>query len=204
MQLSERDRTRLDGVHADLVRVFERAARMTTVPFLVLEGLRTRQRQRELVARGASQTMNSRHLTGHAVDVVPLIDGDVSWDWSDYYVLAPIIKEAAKLEGVPLEWGGDWKSFKDGPHWQLPRNRYPSATGGPITDGVVERPKQDTAMKVAGGAGGATAIGVVTEAVSGAERSAHFFTTDNPVLWVLGTLLLVGCAYIAWQKWGAQ
>lgn len=204
MQLSERDKTRLEGVHADLVRVIERAAGITPVPFVVLEGLRTRQRQRELVARGASRTMNSRHITGHAVDIAPLVDSDVSWDWSDYYVLAPIIKEAAALEGVALEWGGDWKSFKDGPHWQLPRSVYPAVAAGPVTDGVVETPKQDAAIKVAGGAGGATAIGVVTEAVSGAERSAVFFSTDNPVLWVLGTLLFVGVAYIAWQKWEAR
>lgn len=204
MRLSERDNTRLEGVHADIVRVIERAAAMTTVPFVVLEGLRTRQRQRELVARGASRTMNSRHITGHAVDIAPLVDGEVSWDWSDYYVLAPVIKEAARLEGVPLEWGGDWKSFKDGPHWQLPRRMYPASTPGPVTDGEVETPKQDTAIKVAGGAGGATAIGVVTEAVSGAERSAQFFSTDNPVLWVLGTLLLLGIGYIAWQKWEAR
>jgi peptidoglycan L-alanyl-D-glutamate endopeptidase CwlK len=69
--------------------------------------------------------MNSRHLTGHAIDVAPLINGKVRWDWPLYHRLALTIKGAAVLEKVPIEWGGDWKSFKDGPHWQLPFRSYP-------------------------------------------------------------------------------
>jgi peptidoglycan L-alanyl-D-glutamate endopeptidase CwlK len=98
---------------------------MSDLPFMVLEGLRTPARQKQLVAKGASKTMRSRHLTGHAVDIAPLLGGKVSWDWPLYHRLAPIVKRAAAAENVPVEWGGDWRTFKDGPHWQLPWAKYP-------------------------------------------------------------------------------
>lgn len=129
--LSERSLTRLDGAHPDLVRVFKRAAAISNIDFTVLEVLRTLERQKHLVATGASKTMKSRHLPGkngksHAVDIAPLDEGGkVSWSWPLYNKLAPIIKQAAKDEGVPIEWGGDWRTFKDGPHWQLPWGAYP-------------------------------------------------------------------------------
>ena len=123
--LSTRDLQRLQGVHPDLVRVIKTAAERSPLVFTVLEGLRSEKRQRELVKQGASQTMNSRHLTGHAVDIAPLLGGKVSWDWPLYHRIAPIVKQAALEEGVPIEWGGDWRKFKDGPHWQLPFGRYP-------------------------------------------------------------------------------
>lgn len=123
--LTARDLTRLQGVHPDLVRVVKRAAAMSPSPFTVLEGMRTLARQTELVAKGASKTMNSRHLTGHAVDIAPLLGGKVAWDWPLYHKLAPIVKAAAAAEGVKIEWGGDWRTFKDGPHWQLPFSGYP-------------------------------------------------------------------------------
>ena len=126
MTLTERDLSRLAGVNPDLVRVIQRAAAITTMPFTVLEGLRTLDRQEKLIEQGASKTLDSRHLTGHAVDIAPLDDaGKVSWHWPLYHRLAVIIKRAAQDEGVPVEWGGDWKRFKDGPHWQLPKNLYP-------------------------------------------------------------------------------
>lgn len=121
---------RLAGVHPDLVRVIQRAAR-DGAHFAVLEGVRTVERQRQLVKRGASKTMNSRHIPApngfsHAVDIAPLeADGDVSWAWPDYYPLAKAVKAAAAVEGVAIEWGGDWRTFKDGPHWQLPWKQYP-------------------------------------------------------------------------------
>lgn len=118
---------RLAGVHPDLVRVVKRAIALTPVDFRVTEGRRSAERQRELVKAGASQTMNSRHLTGHAVDVVALLDGKVRWDWPLYYRIAKAFKAAAKAEGVPLEWGGDWK-MRDGPHFQLPWKQYPKGT----------------------------------------------------------------------------
>lgn len=116
----------LHGVHSDLRRVFDRALQETPVDIRVIEGLRTLKRQKQLVASGASQTLRSRHLTGHAVDVVPLVGGRVRWDWPLYHRIAPAIKLAAQAEGVPIEWGGDWRTFKDGPHWQLPWSVYPA------------------------------------------------------------------------------
>ena len=124
-RLGSVSKSRLRGVHPDLVKVVERAIELTPVDFTVLEGLRTIARQRQLVAASASKTMNSRHLTGHAVDIAPLLNGKVSWDWPLYHLIAPAVKQAAKDLGVPIEWGGDWRSFKDGPHWQLPFRSYP-------------------------------------------------------------------------------
>ena len=91
----------------------------------MLEGLRTVERQKQLVAQGASRTMNSRHITGHAVDLAPMIGGEVSWAWPQYHRLAKIVKSAAADEKVPLVWGGSWRTFKDGPHWELPWKFYP-------------------------------------------------------------------------------
>lgn len=113
--------SRLKGVHPDLVKVVKRAIELTPIDFTVLEGLRSKERQAQLVAKGASKTMNSYHITGHAVDIAPLVDGKVTWDWKYYNQLAPVIKQAAKELGVKIEWGGDWTSFKDGPHFQIPR-----------------------------------------------------------------------------------
>ena len=123
--LGHRSLARLEGVHLDLVRVVKKAAAMSPLDFTVLEGLRTLERQKQLSQLGATKTLNSRHLTGHAVDLAPMIGGAVSWDWPLYHRLAKIIKEAAVAENVPIEWGGDWRTFKDGPHWQLPWKIYP-------------------------------------------------------------------------------
>lgn len=123
--ISDRSRQRLVGVHPDLTRVVLRAA--NNADFAVIEGLRTLERQKYLVAKGASKTMRSRHLTGHAVDLAPVVDGNIRWDWKFFNPLAEIVKAAAKDESVFLEWGGDWLTFKDGPHWQLPWAAYPGA-----------------------------------------------------------------------------
>ena len=112
---------RLKGVHPDLVKVVHEAIKRSPIDFTVLEGLRTKERQKQLVAKGASKTMNSYHLTGHAVDIAPLVNGQVTWDWKYYHQLSPIIKQVAKELGVNITWGGDWKTFKDGPHWQIPK-----------------------------------------------------------------------------------
>ena len=124
-QLDARSLQRLQGVHPDLAKVIHRAAALSPIEFRVIEGLRTEKRQRELVASGASKTMNSRHLTGHAVDLAPYVGGTIRWDWPLYHKLAPAVKQAAAEAGVPIEWGGDWKSFRDGPHFQLPFAGYP-------------------------------------------------------------------------------
>jgi len=128
--LSQKSLLKLEGAHPDLRKVIIRAANMSDLDFTVLEVLRTQARQKELVAKGASKTMNSRHLPGadgksRAVDIAPLDGGQVSWAWPLYHKLAPIIKQAALELDVPIEWGGDWRSFKDGPHWQLPWKSYP-------------------------------------------------------------------------------
>lgn len=118
--ISDRCRKRMAGVQPDLVRVIERAAKDPDASFIVTEGLRTVERQKELVAAGRSKTMNSRHITGHAVDLAVIKDGKAVWDANSYRALAVIVKRAAKEEGVRIEWGGDWKGFFDGPHFQLP------------------------------------------------------------------------------------
>ncbi|MGA0889297.1 MAG: M15 family metallopeptidase [bacterium] len=122
--LSQRSRDRMKGVHPDLTKVVELAITKSEVDFVVTEGLRSVERQRQLVAAGASKTMNSRHLTGHAVDLAALVGGSVRWDWPLYSKIAAAMKAAAAELNVPIEWGGDWKSFKDGPHFQLPFNKY--------------------------------------------------------------------------------
>ena len=123
--LGQRSLSRLEGVHPDLVRVVKKAAVLSSLDFTVLEGLRTQARQKQLMDLGATRTMNSRHLTGHAVDLAPMVGGTVRWDWPLYHQLAVIVKEAAKAENVPIQWGGDWRTFKDGPHWELPWKAYP-------------------------------------------------------------------------------
>jgi peptidoglycan L-alanyl-D-glutamate endopeptidase CwlK len=126
MSLTARDRKRLEGVHPDLVRVVERAS-LGKVRFIVTEGLRTMERQAQLAREGRSQTMRSRHLTGHAVDLAVLDDdGKARWDAPAYRALAAEMKAAAAVEGVHVEWGGDWRSFFDGPHFQLPWASYPA------------------------------------------------------------------------------
>ena len=123
--LGAKSKERLKGVHPDLVRVVERAIQLTEVDFSVIEGLRTVARQQQLVKSGASKTMRSRHLTGHAVDLAAVIDGEIRWDWPLYAKIAKAVKQAAAEVKVPIEWGGDWRTFKDGPHWQLPWKNYP-------------------------------------------------------------------------------
>ncbi len=126
MTLTARCGQRLAGVHPDLVRVVERAARDGT-KFRVIEGLRSMDRQAELVRAGRSQTMRSRHLTGHAVDLAALDEaGRVTWARPAYEALASQVKAAAAVEGVPIGWGGDFRGFFDGPHFQLPWDRYPA------------------------------------------------------------------------------
>jgi peptidoglycan L-alanyl-D-glutamate endopeptidase CwlK len=123
--MDARSERNLTGVHADLVRVVRRAAELSPVRFIVTEGLRSRARQRQLIAAGASQTMRSRHLTGHAVDLAALVAGKVRWDWPLYAHLGSAMKTAAAELHVPVEWGGDWRTFKDGPHYQLTWEAYP-------------------------------------------------------------------------------
>lgn len=140
-ELGERSLNNLKGVNDNLVKVVKRAIEISTVDFAVIEGLRTKARQAELLKKGATKTMNSRHLTGHAVDIVPVVDGKVSWDFNHYYPLAAAMAKAANELGVKVRWGGAWTvitskagtpqdwvkayrkgggKFLDGPHFELP------------------------------------------------------------------------------------
>jgi peptidoglycan L-alanyl-D-glutamate endopeptidase CwlK len=133
MKLSPSSLAKLKGVHPSLVKVVQRCAadwKDTELTWIITCGPRTVAEQKLLVAKGASKTMNSRHIPGkdgysHAVDLAAMLGGKLKWDWPLYAKLAKAMKEAAANEKVPLEWGGDWRSFKDGPHFQLPKNLYP-------------------------------------------------------------------------------
>lgn len=122
---------RLTGVHDDLVRVVRRTAER--MDLAVLEGVRSVQRERELIAHGASALKDPyrcRHVTGHAVDLGYLLQGpdhrwEVRWDWPLYERLATEMKASAHALGIPIEAGADWQHFRDGPHFQLPWDRYP-------------------------------------------------------------------------------
>jgi peptidoglycan L-alanyl-D-glutamate endopeptidase CwlK len=121
-RLSNKSLQKLDGIHPDMVAVVKLAITITGQDFSVGEGLRSVSRQKKLVATGKSTTMNSRHITGHAVDLFPY---PLSWDWEYFYPIADAMKAAAKELKIDLEWGGDWKSFPDGPHFQLSWEGYP-------------------------------------------------------------------------------
>lgn len=168
--LTAKERKLLAKVHPDMRAVIERAAQLSDNRFRVIEGMRTKTRQAELFRTGKSKTMNSRHLTGHAVDVVPYFDvdedGDVDgqdlFNWTAYYPLADTIKKAARELGVPIQWGGDWRKFKDGPHWQLTWAAYPldndthraqvQELGAPMSE---RTSRGDMQIAVGGGSAGA-------------------------------------------------
>lgn len=151
-KLSKRSLRNLEGVHPALVEVVRHAIQLSTVDFMVAEGRRTVERQRQLFKAGATRTMNSRHLTGHAVDLAAWVGGGVRWDWPLYPQIAEAMRAAADVEKVRLVWGGCWdtplaeihgtcaeaaedytarrraegrRSFIDGPHYELDREAYP-------------------------------------------------------------------------------
>lgn len=153
---------KLAGVHPDLVRVVQKCAADCALPFTfgVSCGLRTIQQQKLDVAAGLSQTQNSRHLDGHAADLVVLVQNQITWAWPVYYILADAMKLASVDTRIPLIWGGCWDKemelftdtaahesagyilrskdrgghgFVDGPHIELPRAQYPS---GAYTPGI--------------------------------------------------------------------
>lgn len=122
--LDPRSETRLAGVKPALQAVVRRAhelvqERSDGLGFIVTEGLRNITRQAELVKAGASQTLKSRHLVGEAVDLAATVGGEVRWDWPLYGRLNECMQAAAKELGAVLTWGGDWKTLRDGPHWQI-------------------------------------------------------------------------------------
>lgn len=138
MKLPPTSLDKLRGVHPDLVRVVLRCAddwKDKDTAFIVTCGTRTVAEQKVLVANKLSSTMRSRHIIApngwaHAVDLAFILKGKAKWDWPGFYVIADAMKTAAKAEKVPLEWGGDWATFKDGPHFQLPWKTYPGTKKG--------------------------------------------------------------------------
>lgn len=130
-RFSQRSLNNLKGVHSDLVKVVRRALEISELDFTVIEGVRTKERQAQLFKQGATKTMNSRHLTGHAVDIVPY-----PLDWNDlekFGKLAKAMFQASKELKIPIRWGGDWnrngrsddEKFYDGPHFELLKAVYP-------------------------------------------------------------------------------
>lgn len=125
-RFSQRSENNLKGVKPALVNVIRRALEITPVDFIVIEGLRTQARQKELVATGKSQTMNSRHLTGNAVDIIPV---NTTWNIEEFKPLLKAVKQAADEQGLKLRFGINWKNdpslpietrFIDAPHIEIP------------------------------------------------------------------------------------
>lgn len=180
MSLDARSLEKLQGVHPDLANVVKAAAERTK--FRVTEGLRDRKRQAELVKAGKSKTMNSRHLTGHAIDFIAIgQDGVATYDMTDMARVASVFREVAKEQGTPIEWGaaakygGDFKTFNDSPHVQLPWKQYP-AIGVSTTTRVVEAAKAPPAAATTGaavGAGAAVSVPSLPELPSPPDLSPY-------------------------------
>jgi peptidoglycan L-alanyl-D-glutamate endopeptidase CwlK len=196
---SNRSLGNLKGIHPDLRRVMDRALQDSPLDFIVIEGLRSEKRQRELVAQGASRTMNSRHLTGHAVDLLPIgPNGRAAFDWPLYDRLAPAVKAAANAEGVKIAWGGDWASFRDGPHFELHRDDYPASAWVSGDPAPRERTLSET-RTVRGGV--AAGIGTVGAAVTEqAESLAPLAGMSDALKWAFVALTLAGIALTIYAR----
>ena len=133
--LGERSLKNLEGVHPDLVAVVKRAIQISRTDFTVIEGVRTKERQKELVYKGVSKTMNSRHITGHAVDIVPVKDGIIGWRIDDYYPLAEAMATAADELGVRVRWGGAWSVINNRKNHPTDWIKAYRAGGGKFIDG---------------------------------------------------------------------
>ena len=193
---SARSLKNLNGVHPDLRRVIDRALLDSPLDFVVIEGLRTKERQKELVASGASKTMNSRHLTGHAVDLVPIgPNGKAAFDWPLYDKLGPAVKAAAEKEDVALDWGGDWTSFKDGPHFELDRKVYPEGDWTSKAKPPAERtdPSQSTTVR-------ASAVQIASGAGAGVAAVGALDGTAQVVALVFVGIVILAAAYIMRER----
>ena len=107
-KLSQRSLDKLEGVDEQLIAVVKYAITVTKIDFGVTCGLRTIEEQRELVANRASKTMNSKHIGGHAVDLMAYIGSRGSWELNIYDEIADVMKEGASLVGVGIRWGAAW------------------------------------------------------------------------------------------------
>ena len=129
--LSARSIIRLDGVHPALVAVVRAAIAISKVDFTVLEGRRTLEKQREYFNAGKSRTMASKHLSGHAVDLAPILDTDgdcdteLSWNPDHFLPINDAMQQAAANLNVKITWGGTWRSFPDSPHFEISPQEYP-------------------------------------------------------------------------------
>lgn len=124
MELNERSKNNLKGVNQKLVDLVNLVAKNidTDLPnyeFIITEGLRTKEKQKEMVEKGLSQTMNSKHLFGNAVDIAVVLNKNVTWNFEEYKKVANVFKKYAKILNLNLVWGGDWKTLKDGPHFEI-------------------------------------------------------------------------------------
>ncbi|MFW1676436.1 M15 family metallopeptidase [Pontibacter sp. JAM-7] len=117
-KFSKRSIDNLKGVHPELVLVASRALMYSSIDFAITDGVRTEEEQKQLVAQGKSRTLNSKHLTGDAIDVMAYVDGKGNWTWDLYVDISESFKKAADELGIKIRWGGDWKTFKDGPHFE--------------------------------------------------------------------------------------
>lgn len=181
----------LAGVHPDLQAVIRAAAGRTS--FIVTEGVRTQQRQTELLADGKSQTSNSRHLTGHAVDIAVKKDGVVTWEFSEYARAADTIKRTAKERGIPIKWGGDWAGFKDGTHFQLTWDAYPLAA----------KPKTASNSKTIGVAGVGLPLATLLPELVNVKNNVSSLLGDyggQIVQWAQIALIIGMGLYIVWER----
>lgn len=118
-KFSERSLRNLKGVDERLVKLMEEVLSISPYDFGITEGLRSIEKQEEYVRTGKSQTMNSYHLKGKAVDIVVYKDREVTWKLDYYKEIADLVKKIAEHDGLKITWGGDWKTLVDGPHFQL-------------------------------------------------------------------------------------
>lgn len=133
MIFNQASENKLKKLHPDLLKVVRRAQELVKDPdfgAVVTCTVRTLEEQKILVKNRASRTLKSRHIPGKdgyakAVDFAVTLNGKIRWDWPLYARLAEFMKEAAKIENIPITWGGDWKTFKDGPHFELNKIKYP-------------------------------------------------------------------------------
>jgi peptidoglycan L-alanyl-D-glutamate endopeptidase CwlK len=122
---SQRSKDKLATTHEKLQTLFNTAITNSPFDFGITQGIRTKEEQQKLFNEGKSQTLNSRHLTGKAVDIAVFVNGKLTWEFDKYKQVADHIKQVATELNIPIVWGGDWKSFKDGPHFELNKKEYP-------------------------------------------------------------------------------
>ena len=112
-KLGKKSLSNLKGVHPDLVKVVNRAIQLTECDFTVTEGLRTKATQALYVKQGKSQTMNSKHLDGLAVDLAAWVNGTINWNFDYYFKIADAVRKASIELGIKVKWGGAWRYLND-------------------------------------------------------------------------------------------